>query len=43
MLDYLRIATENAVAPPALLARYRKLLEAILSPLPSGSHGLNRR
>ncbi len=27
MLDYLRIATEEAVAPPKLLARYRKLLQ----------------
>jgi len=27
MLDYLRIATEEAVAPPELLARYRKLLQ----------------
>jgi len=28
MPDYLRIATEEAFAPPELLARYRKLLEA---------------
>ena len=32
MPDYLRIATEEAFAPPELLARYRKLLEAVLSP-----------
>jgi len=30
-LDYLRIATEEAVAPPKLLARYRKLLDRCLS------------